>query len=251
MMFFDVIASGSKGNATLVFTKENIFLIDLGIPAKVLEAELAKFNKTTKDIDALFITHNHADHYRGLKTVSPKKQYALFGTLPTSLSNVIEEGKTIVMNGVKITPFMVSHDAVNPCGYVFEDEDEKLVYMTDTGKFLTRNLPLIKNPDYLIIESNHDIQMLLRTNRPMEVKQRIMSEVGHLCNEDSAFACLDIIGNNTKEIILAHLSEEANTPELALAAYEKVFRYAHKDINKYNIRCAKQWEPTIGGHYEN
>ena len=249
-MFFDVIASGSKGNATLVFTKENIFLIDLGIPAKELEKELEIFNKTTKDIDALFITHNHADHYRGLKTVSPKKQYALYGTLPTSLSNVIEEGKTMEINGVRITPFMVSHDAVNPCGYVFEDEDEKLVYMTDTGKFLTRNLPLIKNPDYLIIESNHDIQMLLRTNRPMEVKQRIMSDVGHLCNEDSAFACLEIIGNRTKEIILAHLSEEANTPELALAAYEKVFRYAHKDINRYKVRCAKQWEHTIGGHHE-
>ena len=250
MMFFDVIASGSKGNATLVFTKENIFLIDLGIPAKVLEAELTKFNKTTKDIDALFITHNHADHYRGLKTVSPKKQYALFGTLPTSLSNVIEEGKTIEMNGVKITPFMVSHDAVNPCGYVFEDEDEKLVYMTDTGKFLTRNLPLIKNPDYLIIESNHDISMELKCDRPMILKQRIMSDYGHLCNEDSAFAALEIIGDRTKEIVLAHLSEEANTPEVALEAYEKVFKYAHVDIKKYKVRCAMQHEHLIGGHYE-
>ena len=92
-MFFDVIASGSKGNATLVFTKKNIFLIDLGIPAKVLEQELELFNKSAKDIDALLITHDHADHYRGLKTVSPKKQYALYGTLPTSLSNVIEERK--------------------------------------------------------------------------------------------------------------------------------------------------------------
>lgn len=249
-MFFDVIASGSKGNATLVFTKKNIFLIDLGIPAKVLEQELELFNKSAKDIDALLITHDHADHYRGLKTVSPKKQYALYGTLPTSLSNVIEERKPFYIDEVKITPFMVSHDATNPCGYMIEDGDEKLVYMTDTGKYLSRNTSLIKNPDYLIIESNHDIKMLLRTNRPMEVKQRIMSDVGHLCNEDSAFATLEIIGNKTKEIVLAHLSEEANTPELALAAYQKVFKHRKVDISRYKISCAKQWEHLIGGNYE-
>ena len=250
-MFFDVIASGSKGNATLVFTKKNIFLIDLGIPAKKLEEELSLFNKTTKDIDALLITHDHADHYRGLKTVSPKKQYALYGTLPTSLSNVIEERTPFYIDEVKITPFMVSHDATNPCGFMIEDGEEKLVYMTDTGKYLSRNTSLIKNPDYLIIESNHDIKMLLRTNRPMEVKQRIMSDLGHLCNEDSAFATLEIIGDKTKEIVLAHLSEEANTPELALAAYQKVFKHRKVDINKYNVRCAKQWDHLIGGRYEN
>ena len=251
MMFFDVIASGSKGNATLVFTKENIFLIDLGIPAKQVEAELKLFNKTMSDVDALFITHNHADHYRGLKCISPKKQYALYGTLPSSLGNVLEERVPIKIGNVTITPFMVSHDAVNPCGYMIEEDGEKLVYMTDTGKYLSRNTALIKNPDYLIIESNHDIQMELRCNRPMELKQRIMSDVGHLCNEDSAFATLEIIGDKTKEIVLAHLSEEANTPEVALAAYEKIFKYAHKDISKYKIRCASQYEHLIGGAYEN
>ena len=92
--------------------------------------------------------------------------------------------------------------------------------------------------------------MLLRTNRPMEVKQRIMSDVGHLCNEDSAFATLEIIGNKTKEIVLAHLSEEANTPELALAAYQKVFKHRKVDISRYKISCAKQWEHLIGGNYE-
>ena len=250
-MFFDIINGGSKGNATVVFTKEATVLIDAGIASSIIEEELNKFNKTLKDIDIVLITHNHTDHIRGIKAFSPKKIYALEGTVPGSLSNVIELNEPFVINGVTITAFPTSHDALNPCGYVLEADEQKLVYMTDTGVYLSSNTPLVKNPDYLIIESNHDIQMLLHTNRPMELIQRILSEFGHLCNEDSAFATLEIIGDNTKEVILAHLSEEANTPETALATYSKVFRYAHKDINKYHVRCANQHIPLIGGDYEN
>ena len=249
-MFFDVINSGSKGNATLVFTSKATILIDIGIPIKTIEEELNKFNKKVTDVDAVLITHNHADHYRSIKTFSPKKMYALERTIPGSLSNVIEVNKPFAIGDVKITAFPTSHDAINPCGFVLECEDTKLVYMTDTGVYLSNNTPLLKNPDYLIIESNHDIQMLLHTNRPMELIQRIMSDYGHLCNEDSAFAALEIIGDKTKEIILAHLSEEANTPETALAAYKKVFDFAGKRLEKYNVRCANQHVPTIGGDYE-
>lgn len=249
-MFFDIINSGSKGNATLVFTKDATFLVDMGIPIKTIEDELYKFNKTINDITAVLITHNHADHYRSIKAFSPKKMYSLEGTIPGSLSNVIEVFKPFEVKDTKITAFPTSHDASNPCGFVFESEGEKLVYMTDTGVYLSSNTSLLKNPDYLIIESNHDIQMLLHTNRPMELIQRILSDYGHLCNEDSAFASIEIIGDNTKEIVLAHLSEEANTPELALKAYEKVFEYARININRYKVRCANQHIPLIGGNYE-
>ena len=248
-MFFDIINSGSKGNATVVFTKEATILIDVGIPVSIIEEELKKFNKTINDIDIVLITHNHTDHIRSVKSFSPKKIYSLKGTMPGSLSNVLEENKPFKLLDVTITAFPTSHDAINPCGFILESEDEKLVYMTDTGVYLSN--PLVKNPTYLIIESNHNIQKLLHTNRPMELIQRIMSDYGHLCNEDSAFASIDIIGDKTKEIILAHLSEEANTPELALEAYKKVFAYAHVNIDKYNVRCANQHIPLIGGAYEN
>ena len=250
-MFFDVINSGSKGNATVVFTKKATILIDDGVANCVIEDELAKFNKTLKDIDIVLVTHNHSDHIKGIKTFSPKKIYSLEGTMPGSLSNVIEINKPFDFLDATITAFPTSHDAINPCGFVIVSEDEKLVYMTDTGVYLSSNNVITKNPDYLIIESNHDIQMLLHTNRPMELIQRILSEFGHLCNEDSAFAALEIIGDKTKEIVLAHLSEEANTPEAALAAYAKVFKYANKDISKYKLRCANQHIPLIGGNYEN
>lgn len=249
-MFFDVINSGSKGNATLVFTNKATILIDAGIPIVTIEDELKRFNKKVSDIDAILITHNHTDHIRNIKSFSPKKIYALEKTVPGSLSNVISLRKPFELLDCTITAFATSHDAINPCGYMIESDGERLVYMTDTGTYLSNNTPLIKNPDYLIIESNHDIQMLLHTNRPMELIHRILSDYGHLCNEDSAFATLDIIGDKTKQIILAHLSEEANAPEVALEAYKKVFEYAHVDINKYDVRCANQHIPTIGGNYE-
>ena len=249
-MFFDIINSGSKGNATLVFTNEATILIDMGIPIKIIEEELNKFHKKISDIDAVLITHNHADHYRNIKTFSPKKMYSLEGTIPGSLSNVIELYKPFKVCDTEIFAFPTSHDASNPCGFFIKNNDESLAYMTDTGTYLSSNTAYIKNPTYLIIESNHDIQMLLHTNRPMELIQRIMSDYGHLCNEDSAFAATEIIGEDTKEIVLAHLSEEANTPELALSAYNKIFDYARININRFKVRCANQHIPLIGGNYE-
>ena len=142
-----------------------------------------------------------------------------------------------------------SHDATNPCAYLIKDKDSSLFYMTDTGVFLEETLPLIKDPTYLIIESNHDIKMLLHTNRPFDLKNRIMSDHGHLCNEDSAIAATSIIGEHTKEIVLAHLSEEANTPEVAIEAYQKIFKHFGVPFNKYLIRCASQRVSLTGGNY--
>ena len=172
------------------------------------------------------------------------------GTLPGSLSNIVYNNEPFFIKDIQIIPFPTSHDAKNPCGYKLIAGDESMVYMTDTGMFLEENISLLKNPTYLIIESNHDIKMLLHTNRPFELKTRIMSDHGHLCNEDSALAAIQIIGEDTKDIVLAHLSEEANTPELALDAYNRIFRHFNININKYNVRCAHQWHSTLGGHHE-
>ena len=179
--------------------------------------------------------------------LSPKIMYALEGTLPSSLSHVVCLNTPFKIGAFEITPIETSHDASNPCAYLIKDNDSSLFYMTDTGVFLEETLPLVKNPTYLIIESNHDIKMLLHTNRTFELKNRIMSDKGHLCNEDSAIAAISIIGDKTKEIVLAHLSEEANTPETALEAYDKIFNHFHINKDKYIIRCANQWTSLSGG----
>ena len=248
-MYFNIIASGSKGNATVVVSKKARILIDMGISLARLEEGLKEINLKVKDLDAVLFTHNHTDHMKGLRFFSPKIMYALEGNL-SSLANVIHLYEPFQINDMKITPVRVSHDATNPCAFVLEDEEDKLFYMTDTGCMLEEILPYAKDPTYLIIESNHDIRMLLRTNRTYELKNRIMSDVGHLCNEDSAIACVEIIGPHTKEIYLAHLSEEANTPELALEAYHKIFNHFQVDISRFVLKTAYQYQSVKGGHYE-
>ena len=248
-MYFHNIASGSKGNATVVVSNKTVILIDMGISFVSLEEGMKEIGLSPEDIDAAIFTHDHCDHYRGLKFLKTKKCYALKGTL-TPLCNVVDIFTPFIIKDIKITPLLTSHDATNPCGYMLESEGTKLVYITDTGVFMEENLKYCKNPEYLIIESNHDIQMLMLTNRPQLLKDRIMSEHGHLCNEDSAYASLSIIGDKTKEIYLAHLSEEANTPEKALEVYAEIFRNHNVD-EKICIKCLHQWHSTTGGQYEN
>ena len=246
-MYYHIIASGSKGNATIVVSNKTVILIDMGISLSRLEEGLAEINLEVNDIMGALFTHDHTDHISGLKFISPKIMYALEGTLPSSLSNVVYVNKPFKIGDFEITPIETSHDATNPCAYLIKDKEESLFYMTDTGVFLDECLPLVKNPTYLVIESNHDIRMLLNTNRTFELKNRIMSDKGHLCNEDSAIAAISIIGDNTKEITLAHLSEEANTPEVALEAYQKIFKHFGVNIDKYLVRTAWQRKSLSGG----
>ena len=246
-MYFNIISSGSKGNTSVVIYKQTAILIDMGVSFERLKNGLSEVNLEPSQLNAVLITHNHTDHISGLRFLSPSIVYGLEGSVP-SLANKINIFEPFRIGEFEITPIKTSHDAKNPCGFFLKAGNESLVYMTDTGCFLEENLPLIKNPTYLIIESNHDIKMELNTRRSYELKNRILSDMGHLCNEDSAIAACEIIGDNTKEIVLAHLSEEANTPELALEAYSKIFRYFGKDPNKYLIRCAKQYESLLGGN---
>ena len=246
-MKFNIIASGSKGNATIVSHNKTNILIDMGISLTRLNEGLAEFGLTVQDIDAVIFTHDHADHICNLKSLSPKIMYALQGTLSSTMTHIVENFAPFKIGDFTITPFPTSHDATNPCGYVLEAGEEKLTYVTDTGVFLDESKEVASDPDYLIIESNHDIRMLLKTNRPYELKNRIMSDHGHLCNEDSAIAAISLLGPKTKQIILAHLSEEANTPEIALAAYLKIFKHFNVNIDKYDVRCANQWVSTFGG----
>jgi len=249
-MYFHNIASGSKGNATIVVSNKTVILIDMGISFIALEKGMQQINLNPKEINAAIFTHDHTDHYKGLKFISPKKCYALPGTLP-SLCNEVELFKSFNIGDFTITPLETSHDATNPCGYLLEDGHEKLVYITDTGIFLESNLKYCKNPDYLIIESNHDIQMEMTCGRPQILVDRVLGDSGHLCNENSAYAALEIIGPKTKEIYLAHLSEEANTPERALEVYRNIFSQHSVDLDTIKILCLKQHSSTTGGRYEN
>jgi len=242
-----VVQSGSKGNATLIENDGRILLIDMGISLSSLKEGLERINKKVIDIEALLLTHRHSDHISGVKYLNPLPIYCTNGTYDAL--NVIEivPFKPFLLCGLKITPIKASHDALNAVGYVLENDDEKLVYLTDTGMICEESLSYMKNADYYVIEANHNRKMLQQTNRPACLKLRILSDEGHLANEDSAIYMSELVGDKTKEIILAHLSEEANTPELALKAYQKVFSKHHINKDKINIHCASQREIVFGG----
>ena len=248
-MKFNVIASGSKGNATLVSYKDTLILIDMGVSLSCLTEGLTAMNKKMEDIDISIFTHDHSDHIKGVQYLKNATLAALQGTLSCPCMN-LEIGKTIKVKDIDITPVRTSHDATNPCGFILTNDHEKLVYITDTGFIPDETIEAIQNPTYMILESNHDIKMLMKSKRTMQLKLRILSDVGHLCNEDAAIYACNVIGNNTKSIILAHLSEECNSPDVALDAWKKIFAYYKKDFNKYDIRCAKQYEMTFGGQDE-
>ena len=242
-----VIQSGSKGNATLVIDKGRVLLIDMGIGLRVLKDALAKENLNIMNINAMLLTHEHWDHTTGIRYLPPLPIYC---TKETCLRpNVVEviPFEPFEIEHFRITPLKTSHDVKNPLGFVIENDEEKLVYLTDSGKIPVKSLQKMKNADYYVIESNHDPEMLMATNRPMMLKRRILSTKGHLSNEQSATYMTMCIGSKTKQIILAHLSEEANSPEVALNTYRKVFEDAKISLEGIELKCANQHYSVTGG----
>ena len=187
-----VIASGSKGNATLIETKNKNMLIDAGITANEIKKRLKKDVK----IDLLFITHAHIDHIKGLKSIV--KEYN-----PSVYSRNDEPYK---LEDLEISFFNLSHDS-DCIGLNIKENDKELVYITDTGYINKKILTSIVNKDMYIIESNHDVKMLMNGKYPFFLQQRILSDKGHLSNKDCSRYLSNIIGNNTKCVILAHLNK--------------------------------------------
>lgn len=248
-MRYYIFASGSKGNSTLILSNGKYLLIDNGLSERRFRSCLASVNVNFLDIDVVLITHSHSDHTLGLKMFEERCLYSTRST--TTLldsSHELIPYRTYFLNGFKITVVPTSHDAVGSIGFIIEDENEKLVYITDTGYIYERVLNYIKDADYYIFESNHDVRMQLTSGRPQYLIDRIMGDYGHLSNEDAALYLSEVISpTKTKEIVLAHLSEEANTPEIALQSFYKIMSKRGVDVSNISVRCAHQKEMISGG----
>ena len=208
------LASGSKGNSTLIELDNKNILIDIGLPISNLEKRL---EKSFPKIDILIITHTHVDHIKGIKSII-RAQNPIIYTLENDLeekivSNKINYQKIIEEDDLTIELFEVSHDV--PCAGVYlKYKDKELVYVTDTGYIKDKLLKKYKNKDIYIIESNYEEEMLRKGKYPYHLKQRIRSDRGHISNEDSCKYLKKLIGDKTKYVMLAHLSEENNTPDI-------------------------------------
>lgn len=244
-MEFHILASGSKGNATFVYDKGCGILIDCGITRKQLIYKLEQLGFQEEDITYVFLTHDHYDHNKNIHIFNKDKIFTASKNMPD-----IDDYHTLIpyehrQFGVfDVFTLKTSHDASDPIGFVIQS-DETLLYMTDTGYVSQKNKTYMQNLDYYIIESNHDIEMLMATKRPLFLKNRILNDKGHLNNEYSARLMCEVIGTNTKEIVLAHLSQEANTPELALNTYKRIFK--EQNIKMSNVKVASQVDVVSGG----
>ena len=238
-MKFKTLASGSKGNSSIIISDDTKLIVDLGISNLRLKKALEKLNYTIDDFDGILITHCHNDHIKGLTTTVKKNNILVYAPrdMVYELSEFIDTDKIVVVDenfkigDINITYFNTSHDADCSVGYVFSNDDKSIAYITDTGYINRRNYKKIEGKDLYLIESNHDVEMLMEGPYPPYLKQRVLSDVGHLSNDMAATYISKLISDNTHHIVLAHLSEKNNTEEKAMDATTSKL----KDINRDDI----------------
>jgi phosphoribosyl 1,2-cyclic phosphodiesterase len=232
---FSVLASGSTGNAFYVETDRNSLLVDAGLSGKQMEQLFKQIDRDIKQLSGILVTHEHSDHIKGLGVIARKYKLPIYanektwkamegiiGDIPTEQKFVFQMGKVKTFGDIDVESFGVSHDAAEPMFYVFYHEGKKLVLITDTGYVSDRMKGVIKNADVFVFESNHDVEMLRMGHYPWNIKRRILSDVGHVSNEDAALALADVIGEKTKRIYLAHLSQDNNMKDLARMSVTQV-----------------------------
>jgi phosphoribosyl 1,2-cyclic phosphodiesterase len=248
-----VLGSGSKGNSIFIASPQTRVLVDAGFSCAQVEQRLAKIGESIHGINGIIISHEHHDHLRGVNTLIRRYGIPLFISektfegarirFPHSVKNFfITAGNPFSVGDLQFHPFTVPHDAIDPLGFVIQCNNEKIGIAVDLGfpsKLVEQKL---RDCSVLILESNHDPEMLLGGPYPWELKQRIMSRLGHLSNTDLAELLKKILSHKVKYLFLAHLSETNNHPQLAWQCCSSVLEECN--INHIKIIVSSQNKPT-------
>lgn len=223
-------ASGSSGNAVYISDGLTSILIDCGISGKQLEQKLASENISPRDISAVLITHEHIDHVSGVGVISRRYKLPVYATEKT-FAACVKIGKTekfvpiqtftdFEIGSIGVRAFPISHDAADPVGYSFFIGNSKFTVATDTGIITDDIRKEALGSDIILLESNHDVEMLKFGRYDYNLKQRVLSDFGHLSNDNAADFASELINSGTKKIVLGHLSNENNTPDIAYKTTE-------------------------------
>ncbi len=239
MARFCSLFSSSSGNCTYVGSSGANLLFDVGMNAKQTELALGEIGVDPSDIDAVFITHEHTDHICGVRVFAARygiKIYALPGTINAMLSmNALNDkndfeaigDKPVEVGGFCVRPFRTQHDAAESCGYTMITPDSKRISIcTDLGTVTDTVMENIYGSDLVLLESNHDVNMLRNGPYPYPLKRRILSDYGHLSNDCCAETAVKLVEGGTTRLFLGHLSKENNIPALALAATKSALESA-------------------------
>ncbi len=229
MLKYCSIGSGSSGNCHYVGYKDTNILIDAGLSGKRISKGLEDIDVDISKLRGIFVTHEHSDHIKGLGVLSRKYDLPIYlnyktwlaleskiGKIKESNIMIFDNDKAYDLGDMCIKPFSINHDAADPVGFsLFNERDDKLSIATDTGHISDDIRENILGSKLVVLESNYDKEMLLMGSYTYALKKRVMSNTGHLSNEDAAKFAVDLIKNGTEEILLAHLSRENNFPALA------------------------------------
>lgn len=227
MIKFSTLFSGSSGNCLFVSDGETRLLVDAGKPARTVERELCKIGEAARELQGILLTHEHIDHIRGLRVLAKKWNLPVFANRATALAAslegddfplfLFEAGRDFAVGEIEILPFCLSHDAADTAGFSlrFPREDKRLVIAADTGRVTEDLETALPGSDLVYIESNYDENMLFSGRYPYFLKRRIAGEAGHLSNPDCAALCARAVAKGAKHLILGHLSQENNMPEIA------------------------------------
>lgn len=227
------IASGSSGNCIYVGSDATHLLVDVGISGKRTEAGLKELDLSMRDIDGVFITHEHADHVAGLGVLGRKynmpiyatkgtieaiKRNSSLGEIPEELFMLVSADEKIIIKDLVCNPMKISHDAAEPVAYRISHGKKKVGIITDLGTYDDYTVESLKGMDALLLEANHDVNMLQVGPYPYHLKKRILGERGHLSNEMAGQLLCSLLHEKLQAVILGHLSKENNLPELAYEA---------------------------------
>ncbi len=252
MVKFISLSSGSNGNCYYIGNEQTALLVDLGIGGRTVGKRLADVGISLSSVEMILVTHDHIDHIKYLGSVARKLSLPVFATatlheafehnfctrgMISGCRRVIRKETFFEHRGVKFVAFGVPHDATETLGYFIDFFGEKFVFMTDLGSVPDTAKEYCRAADHIIIESNYDMDMLLRGPYPPDLKKRIIQGHGHMSNDQCASAIKDIYHQGLKDLFLCHLSENNNTPELAYtntcAALEAIGVRVGSDVKLY------------------
>ena len=244
-MRFCSIASGSSGNCIYAGSENTHILVDAGISGKRIEEGLNTLDLTGRDLDAILVTHEHADHIQGLGVLARRYQVPLYmtggtadclmrsgalGRIPDGLIHEVMEDEPFYIKDLTVLPFSIPHDAAQPVGFRIENGTGAVGIATDLGKYTEYIIDNLKGLDAVLIESNHDVNMLEVGRYPYNLKRRILGDRGHLSNENAGRLLCELLHDDMKAVLLGHLSKENNFEELA---YETVCSEVTMGDNPY------------------
>lgn len=244
-MRFSILASGSTGNATYIETEKVRLLIDAGLSGKQITSLLERIGVKPESLDAILLTHEHNDHVKGIGVMARRYKLPVYTNeatwlaLPKSVGafahrqqHIFATGSVLTLGDLEIESFGTSHDAAEPMGFCFYHRGAKLSLMTDLGYVSDKIKAQVRGSDVLICEANHDIEMLQMGRYPWNLKRRILSDVGHLSNEDAGEALLDIIDSRSEDVYLAHLSRDNNMIDLARMTVSQILQDGGLEVGK-------------------